>query len=127
MREIKFRGWTGLEMIYSEHYDYVNLDPNFDKLCFMDAGHDYNDKTYIKQVMQFTGLQDSKGTDIYEGDIIVSSYFEDGHKIEFHEGMFGGWEYAEGKEFTVIAGWLDRGLYIIGNIYQNLELLGKIK
>lgn len=63
MREIKFRAWDGTEMYtpiigrdgkpYRDDRDYEDANP---------AIHD--------NVMQYTGLKDKNGKDVYEGDIL---------------------------------------------------------
>lgn len=76
--------------------------------------------------MEFTGLQDSKGTDIYEGDIVEIKGFGDGYD--------GKWEVSlQNNEIRV--GWELKGIEndvwywdegkVIGNIYETPELLNK--
>jgi uncharacterized phage protein (TIGR01671 family) len=79
------------------------------------------------ELMQYTGLKDKNGKEIYEGDII-RSFFSDGqeciHKI--------GYESAEGR-FTASWKLISCGINqawinefekeVIGNIYENPELV----
>ena len=62
MREIKFRAWN--KLINSMDYDIQNTHDSL-----RDSFADYlNDKYCV--VMQFTGLTDVNGKEIYEGDIL---------------------------------------------------------
>lgn len=77
-------------------------------------------------VMQYTGLKDKNGKEIYEGDIISYKYyrgFSGGEKeiiakVEFIDGCFGFYEFV---------GYFNRydlnESKVIGNIYENPELL----
>ena len=81
-REIKFRVWNGSEMVYDVIVGifgifYVNrgntfgLDEN-DSASLTPFNTRYPDNT---PVMQFTGLKDKNGKEIYEGDIIQFKFY----------------------------------------------------
>ena len=67
MREIKFRVWDGREMIQPPHPYSSQLGLNFftlDGRCYIDGV--YQDL----ELMQYTGLKDKNGVEIYESDVI---------------------------------------------------------
>ena len=64
------------------------------------------------EVMQFTGLHDKNGKEIYEGDIVQYDLYTD--KIVFKHGGFQG-------ERLIMTNWA--ACEVIGNIYENPELL----
>ena len=73
MREIKFRAWTGDEMvdvsaiIFDEGTKVSPYEPHI-----LDS---HNDVHLLKDIelMQYTGLRDKNGTEIYEGDVVEDS------------------------------------------------------
>ena len=102
MRPIKYRAWDkeSQEMVCWE----IILDDGFEK--------------YINDLIQFTGLYDKNGTEIYEGDLMSHP--------DFTKNAFLPIEIKDG--YTTIAGWdclrtdISKGK-VIGNIYENPELL----
>lgn len=129
MRTIKFRAWSEHDktMYYAENgYEFVFNGVNIgyypnqhqDELRFYNT-EDLDEADKI-EVMQFTGLLDKKSKECYEGDIIKWQY------LSYKEPCITVVEYidAEGA-FSITPD--DRGerepFEIIGNIYQNPELL----
>lgn len=102
MREIKFRTWNPeyTSMMYEDDVatinDIINMGREFDTL------------------MQFTGLLDKNGREIYEGDIIRTHYgYPD---KEEYEGVV--------EDIRTDCNFeSDAVMEVIGNIYENPELL----
>jgi uncharacterized phage protein (TIGR01671 family) len=116
MREIKFR-----EFYKKENIMYRDIDISNECLSI----HDDN-----VVIMQYTGLKDKNGVEIYEGDIVKTTSSE----------LTGRWKHKvykiEFKEINCIANAKYMGfdfqfnvdeIEVIGNIYENPELLEKIK
>lgn len=113
MRKIKFRlfGKNSKEFLRPENQ---GLDlKELQNVCDIDVWH----------VMQFTGFQDSKGVDIYEGDLIEK---DDGKFVKCGAVSFihGCWMVASksGEQYFNLHWYLSQA-EVIGNIYQNPELL----
>ena len=135
MREIKFRAWDKEyeKMTYFDDEDYeyepplvFRLDQVFKKNSNYDDYEDfeYNDITDKVEVMQYTGLHDKNGKEIYEGDI-VKSFFVDTDEAgnEIYK-----YYIIEVKYDEVLCSYkIDKfmNLEVIGNIYENKELLNE--
>ncbi len=127
MREIKFRAWQR-ESKYMIKAALVHFDGRvFDLLC----EPDHEDLTDKVDLIQFTGLKDKNGKEIYEGDVLENMK---GHRFVMeYDGLAFGWRgltpYANGcVEFsydTITNPKMTEilELEIIGNIYENPELL----
>jgi uncharacterized phage protein (TIGR01671 family) len=117
MKTIKFRAWDGKKM-WVDYKTYLLLDIATGKV-FNTVEDRYMPKDAY-QLMQFTGLHDKNGKEIYEGDIVETS---SGNKyiVEFSNGVFGVLTKYYGRralyEFIKIK--------VIDNIYENPELLEK--
>ncbi len=115
MRDIKFRAWyeDGKRMIYGF--------PSFQNEHFYDGrglGIDFR----VLKLMQYTGLQDKNGKEIYEGDI-VRGCLEHGVVVWIQEEAR--WGIDVGGERKDIPFWEvnHAHLEVIGNIFENPDLL----
>lgn len=122
MRRIEFRVWDvdEKEWYNNEKIPYQLID-NEGVFCWAD---DYEWNRYPGEVLivQYTGLKDRNGTEIYEGDIIWDAHAEIHGKVTFDEGMFCvEWATHIEQLFEVVS---DYYAEVMGNIYEHPELLG---
>jgi hypothetical protein len=133
MREIKFRAW---DVVDGEMWEWPSLVQSGFKILV--------DPAY--KIMQYTGLKDKNGKEIYEGDILGRDYWcagnendprywprkdrievkADQHYKDSEDNDHYGWSFS-GYE---LEGWpgsettLKQDPYVvIGNIYENPEML----
>lgn len=81
-------------------------------------------------VMQSTGLKDKNGKEIYEGDVLKVLDFTDWkgevrYSQEELSYFFVEYENSLRLKYTTLLSLLDKNLEVIGNIYENKELLRK--
>ena len=104
MREIKFRAWMDGEL---KHWD-----------IHEDAPH-WNIETPITQ---YTGLKDAHANDIYEGDIVLYKKLISVVEWMWYMWIFKHKDMCDMAQDHVVAS-SHSSVTIIGNIYENPELL----
>lgn len=120
MRQIKFRAWDGKTMLYSEN----NLGDFFgDQSPVCSYGDDEVSKDII--LMEFTGLNDWKGKNIYEGDILKFKEFgKEYFAIVMYSTMLTGFRaYAQDGGDKYLSN-LNQS-EVIGNKYEHPDLIQK--
>ena len=120
-REIKFRFWQTIEK-FMLNWDEINLSSLYELLTAADS-----------IPMQFTGLTDKNGKEIYEGDLVElkTNYHTQDRRFGWQkvEIFFENLQYLCKNNLGQIYDLLeetDKGSYcweVVGNIYENPELL----
>jgi uncharacterized phage protein (TIGR01671 family) len=128
MKTIKFRIWNGMEMVYDVTSGkfgtfYVNPEKG-DGLNIEDtASLTVNTTKYHEEtpLMQYSGINDKNGNEIYEGDIFKIGAEKEVFEVRFEHGCF--MAFCNGKQYGLISELQICFIDIIGNIYQNAGLL----
>lgn len=139
MREIKFRAWFTLtnEMVKHEHLSMsYDIEEGF-TFAFNYEFH-YADEdvkgTLNFELMQYTGLKDKNGVEIYEGDVLkVPDLYETPENTEttYHNELIIFQDYAfclgEGNPLYNDHQYVSDQCEVIGNIHKHPHLLEESK
>lgn len=124
MREIKFRAWDKNKNKWAGNIeDYMFGEVLLD--CPTESVVNtinilFSDKEDGLVWMEFTGLKDKKGKEIYEGDIVRTEIPQFGNTPRYENSEI---KY-NGCRFNI---WEDYEKEVIGNIYENPKLLRRVK
>lgn len=137
MREIRFRAWDKKRKLMAKVFvmDLGNMSARLDDTIIRpeDNGRcGFQDINDAIELMQYTGLKDKNGKEIYEGDIVKSDdkYYPINPVIYYanivneHDGDYDEW-YCGFCLDDVDHTPLDEEVEVIGNIYENKELLNE--
>lgn len=126
VRKHKFRAWGQYASMRQEKMVYNWQDSEYLEHLGFNGGDCF-------ELMQYTGLKDKNGKEIYEGDIVDGDNYVGRAVIKFGThltstdyyadnayGFYG--ENIDGTENTYSATYLDRS-EVIGNVWENPELL----
>ena len=133
MRDIKFRAWVfGLDeylldfKIINSKFDYVGkgIEITTPRGCPIDMEKNISNGEYILE--QYIGIKDTGGVEIYEGDIVSSQpckgrvfYSEDYSSFMIESVNCGVVKLS--RKFVE-----QSGLFVVGNIHENQEIVSKI-
>ena len=130
MREIKFRAWIKEKKAI---FEVILIDYVTKKVTYLleRVGHflsirdaKFNDVEF----MQYTGLEDKNGKEIYEGDILSNGNDEKPYKVIFENGSFRAELEGDFEEYSFdLIDVVAQGCEVVGNIYENPELIKEVR
>lgn len=125
-REIKFRGWDSVNEVMLP-VESINFREGY--VSLNEGDNSLTDTLEMIELMQYTGLKDKNGKEIYEGDI-VSFYNDEEYRFKstnalviYDSAAFMLEHKKLGKEYLGEMDIENMCIKIIGNIYENPELL----
>lgn len=124
MREILFRG-KDFSGVINHRWCFGSLDTTEDDRAIIIYPDRFGNRCQIfvnpETVGQYTGLKDKNGTKIFEGDIILLRGDEEPYQVVFDESCFQ--VYSDSVRYAM-DNFYDYEFEVVGNIYDNPELLG---
>lgn len=133
MREIKFRCWDKDEEVMFKQADIGSIDFSYKQINIENDQYSYlesYDKDGSFKLMQYTGLKDKNGVEIYEGDIAKESrkrVKNQRHFVVVWNNDIGSYTFKPLDKTETSYPCFNIGtiksLEVIGNIYENPELL----
>jgi uncharacterized phage protein (TIGR01671 family) len=128
MREIKFRAWDA-----KTHT--MNPSPIIWRGIWYESPESFEydissaDVPKGKFLMQYTGFKDKDDREIYEGDIVVICALHPIEPVFTTEVKWDTGSFTANKRrlYRTLAHWAKDGIQVIGNIYENPELLAGVK
>ena len=122
MKELKFKAWDNKEQFMVEPFTYGCDSKSKD-------GYTIYAESLIPSerfsFMQFTGMFDKNGKEIYDGDIINTENSGIYSEVEWCRGA-GAWvivEYFVNHPYTFLSTFDETDIEIVGNIFETPELL----
>lgn len=139
MREIKFRAWDKnkkriLPVTLMEFSEWWVSCAYQEDLHYGERNSFKNEETDRHILMQYTGLHDKNGKEIYEGDILCieihgdrdlkdKSVIASGNEAVVWQNSSFGVIWGNRREFTRFDGFANTTFEVIGNTYENRGLL----
>jgi len=133
MIEIKFKAWdkNNKKMYLPDNIEVSIAPDNFITVCDINTGMVVIQPEFV-ELLQYTGLKNKNGKEIYQGDIVDKKYYNltvsDGIGVVemgqgadsdgYNNGEWYGWKAGGSSLFDVC-----KECAVVGNIYQNPELL----
>lgn len=123
MRIIKFRAWlsgTHDNITFGEtKMDYSVVLSSKGYWCSVEGGWDIHGCYPTIPIMQFTGLKDKNGKEIYEGDLLNNEMGVVWSKYAFVPA----YDWGRSDDFEDWGTNWNENIHVIGNIYENPELI----
>lgn len=136
-REIKFRVWDKMKKVFIPTDSFAITTSNFSYFGVMlKDWEDYKQGEYLYEndhvLMQYTGLKDKNGKEVYEGDIVKKVQLMDGNWVtkitETYEVIYQGVSFQykpiEDRQYKqFMCSPIGEEVETIGNIYENIDFL----